>query len=160
MTGGMTGGITGGAGPSEARRDVLALLSRASPAELSEGLAQLADVPPPVELRAPEAGMILVRGRIGGDGAAFNLGEAMVSRAAVRLGSGEIGIGYRLGRDPEAARSAALLDALNQRPEWAARVEAAVLARVRRRLADEARARAEAAAATSVEFFTVARGGE
>lgn len=104
--------------------------------------------------------MILVRGRMGGDGAPFNLGEAMVSRAAVRLDSGEIGIGYRLGRDAAAARSVALLDALCQRPEWAPRIETAVLSPVRRRLEQEARLRAEAAAATTVDFFTVARGGD
>jgi alpha-D-ribose 1-methylphosphonate 5-triphosphate synthase subunit PhnG len=139
---------------------VLALLSRASPIELADGLARLTGVPTQVDLRPPEAGMVLVRARIGGDGAPFNLGEAMVSRAAVRLGTGEVGISYRLGRDPAAARAAALLDALWQRSEWTARVEEAVLTRVRRRLDNEARARAEAAAATSVEFFTVARGGD
>lgn len=142
------------------RRAVLALLSRARPAELADGLAQLGRLPGTVDLRAPEAGMILVRGRMGGDGAPFNLGEAMVSRAAVRLDSGEIGIGYRLGRDAAAARSVALLDALCQRPEWAPRIETAVLSPVRRRLEQEARLRAEAAAATTVEFFTVARGGD
>ena len=41
----------------------------------------------------------MVRGRIGGDGAPFNLGEATVTRAAVRLASGEIGFAYVLGRD-------------------------------------------------------------
>lgn len=38
-------------------------------------------------------------GRIGGDDPPFNLGEATVSCAAVRLASGVVGFGYTLGRD-------------------------------------------------------------
>ena len=41
----------------------------------------------------------MLRGRIGGDGAPFNLGEASVTRAAVQIASGEVGIAYILGRD-------------------------------------------------------------
>ncbi len=61
-----------------------------------------------------EDGLVMVRGRIGGDGAPFNLGEATVTRAAVRLASGEVGFGYVLGRDREKARLIALCDALLQ----------------------------------------------
>ena len=57
---------------------------------------------------------MMVRGRIGGDGAPFNLGEATVSRAAVRLATGEIGFGYALGRDRQKAQMIALCDALIQ----------------------------------------------
>ena len=64
--------------------------------------------------RQAESGLVMVRGRIGGDGAPFNLGEATVTRAAVRLASGEIGFGYVLGRDHEKARLIALCDALLQ----------------------------------------------
>ncbi|MGQ3358871.1 MAG: phosphonate C-P lyase system protein PhnG, partial [Phreatobacter sp.] len=39
-------------------------------------------------LRAPEIGLVMVRGRVGGDGAPFNLGEATVTRAAVALPDG------------------------------------------------------------------------
>jgi alpha-D-ribose 1-methylphosphonate 5-triphosphate synthase subunit PhnG len=98
----------------------------------------------------------MARGRIGGTGAAFNVGEASVTRAAVRLASGEIGIAYQLGRDRQKARSAALLDALWQtarRPE----VEAA-LAAVAERIAAERALKARRVAATKVEFFTMARG--
>lgn len=147
-------------GDQTLRRSVLAVLSRASAAELADGLSALGTVPRTCDLRPPEAGMVMVRGRIGGDGAPFNLGEAMVSRAAVRLDSGEIGIGYRLGRNLEAARASALLDALCQRPEWAGRVETAVLSPVRLRLEQQRQRDAGAAAATTVEFFTVARGGD
>ncbi len=68
-------------------------------------------------LREPENGLVMVRGRIGGDGAPFNLGEATVSRAAVRIASGEVGFGYTLGRDAEKARMIALCDAMVQSTE-------------------------------------------
>ena len=65
----------------------------------------------------------MVRGRIGGDGAPFNLGEATVTRAAVRLASGEVGFGYVLGRDSEKARLIAFADALMQSERYRARIE-------------------------------------
>ena len=71
-------------------------------------------VPAYENLREPENGLVMLRGRIGGDGAPFNLGEATVSRAAVRLATGEVGFGYTLGRDGEKARMIALCDALMQ----------------------------------------------
>ena len=37
-------------------------------------------------LRAPETGLVMLRGRMGATGGAFNLGEATVTRCAVRLG--------------------------------------------------------------------------
>ncbi len=80
------------------------------------------------DLREPENGLVMVRGRIGGDGAPFNLGEATVSRAAVRLATGEVGFGYTLGRDRQKARMIALCDALVQSDEFAGAMEAKVLA--------------------------------
>ncbi|WP_164159261.1 phosphonate C-P lyase system protein PhnG, partial [Stenotrophomonas maltophilia] len=74
-------------------------------------------------LRAPEIGLVMVRGRIGGDGAPFNLGEATVTRAAVALPSGEVGFGHVLGRDGEKARLAALADALWQNEAHRAAVD-------------------------------------
>ena len=100
--------------------------------------------------------LTLLRGRTGGGGAPFNLGEATVSRASVRIDSGEVGHGYCLGRDGEKARLIAVLDALFQRePE---RVERDVLAPLRA-LAEtsDGKRRAETAA-TRVDFFTMVRG--
>lgn len=116
--------------------------------------------PPPEDatiLRAPEIGLALVRGRIGGDGRAFNMGEATVTRAAVRLSTGEIGYGHVLGRKPEIARLAAFIDALRQRPEHRARIDAG-LAAVEARFAAADECARRRAAATRVDFFTLARG--
>lgn len=107
-------------------------------------------------LRAPEVGLVMLRGRIGGDGTPFNLGEATMSRAVVELESGERGFGQVLGRDAEHARLSALLDALFQRESDA--VEDHVLAPIRTRLAREAIQALTETAATKVDFFTLVRG--
>ena len=134
-------------------------LAQASSAELVEAaLATMKPFPAFMDLRPPEVGLVMVRGRIGGDGRPFNLGEATVTRAAVRLESGETGFSYLLGRDPESARLAALVDALWQRPESRPLVESRVLAPLREHLAREAARQRAKTAATKVDFFTVARG--
>ena len=135
----------------------MALMARAGRGELEAVLAGFGPLPAAADLKPPEVGLVMLRGRTGGDGAPFNLGEATVARAAVRLESGATGFAYRLGRDLRAARAAALLDALWQDEGRRAEVDAA-LAPVRARLAAEAaQVRAETAA-TKVDFFTLVRG--
>jgi alpha-D-ribose 1-methylphosphonate 5-triphosphate synthase subunit PhnG len=101
----------------------------------------------------------MVRGRTGGTGAAFNLGEMTVTRCVLRLASGDTGHSYVQGRSKAKARQAALVDALMQGPE-AATVRAAVLAPLAEAMADAKRTRAAKAAATKVEFFTMVRGDD
>ncbi|QIB32812.1 phosphonate C-P lyase system protein PhnG [Ancylobacter pratisalsi] len=140
-----------------ARQNAMALVARAEPAELASVLDALAPVPAASDLRPAQVGLVMLRGRTGSDGAPFNLGEATVARAAVRLEGGQAGFAYRLGRDAGAARQAAILDALWQDASRRAAVEAA-LAPVRARLAAR-RATVEAeTAATKVDFFTLVRG--
>jgi alpha-D-ribose 1-methylphosphonate 5-triphosphate synthase subunit PhnG len=142
----------------ERRREAMSVLASSGPGEIARHLAALGPLPPHETLRAGENGMVMVRGRIGGDGAPFNLGEATVSRAAVRLAGGETGVGYVLGRDREHARLIALGDALVQTPAHADALERHVLAPIRARLAAARRSDAEQVAATKVEFFTLVRG--
>jgi alpha-D-ribose 1-methylphosphonate 5-triphosphate synthase subunit PhnG len=146
---------------TEKRQAVMALCAEARGAELASALDRLAPVPPSRDLRPPETGLVMLRGRAGGDGAAFNVGEATVTRAAVVVGvAGEnerIGFAYHLGRDVAKARQAAILDALWQAREHRGGVEAA-LEPVRLRIETE-RSRADRQiAATRVNFFTLARG--
>ena len=141
----------------EQRKAAMRVLAHAPTAEIGSRLKDI-DLPAHVQLREPENGLVMVRGRIGGDGAPFNLGEATVSRAAIRLASGEIGFGYALGRDREKARLIALCDALIQTQAHAALLEAQVIAPLREAMvASRARAAAEAAA-TRVDFYTMVRG--
>ena len=116
------------------------------------------DLPDHVDLREPENGLVMVRGRIGGDGAPFNLGEATVSRAAVRLAGGEIGFGYALGRDLAKARMIALCDAMLQSRAHADAVEAKVLVPLRAALLEKQTRKSSEAAATRVDFYTMVRG--
>jgi len=131
-----------------ARRNAMAVLAGATSAEIRRGLALLPDLPEPAELRAPETGLVMLRGRIAGQGARFNLGEATVTRASLRLPSGEVGASYLLGRDAERARLAALVDALWQRAEFRDAVEAHILAPSRSRQDAERQAKAARTAAT------------
>jgi alpha-D-ribose 1-methylphosphonate 5-triphosphate synthase subunit PhnG len=147
--------ITDPSFPEPGRKAAMAAAAQASPAELAP-LAAIAGDAVRV-LRAPETGLVMVRGRIGGDGAPFNLGEATVTRAAVALPSGEVGFGHVLGREKERAHLAALADALWQAPATRAAVEQ-VLAPIRLRLAAADDLKSRQAAATRVDFFTMVRG--
>jgi alpha-D-ribose 1-methylphosphonate 5-triphosphate synthase subunit PhnG len=73
------------------------------------------------------------------------------------LASGEVGIGYVGGRSAVHAEITAAIDALGQRPEWRDRLEAEIVAPLEAEAATRRRAIAARAAATKVEFFTVAR---
>ena len=139
------------------RKAAMAVLADASGAEIAGQLAAIS-LPVHENLREAENGLVLVRGRIGGDGAPFNLGEATVSRAAVRLASGQVGFGYTLGRDREKARLIALCDALVQSDEFAGDVEAQVIAPLRAAMLARRSARAAEVAATRVDFYTMVRG--
>jgi alpha-D-ribose 1-methylphosphonate 5-triphosphate synthase subunit PhnG len=139
------------------RKAAMAVLAHADAVDISGRLAALA-VPAHENLREPENGLVMVRGRIGGDGAPFNLGEATVSRAAVRLVTGEVGFGYTLGRDREKARMIALCDAMVQSEQFAAAVETKVIAPLRAALLTTRNRKAEETAATRVDFYTLVRG--
>jgi alpha-D-ribose 1-methylphosphonate 5-triphosphate synthase subunit PhnG len=140
------------------RRAAMAVLADAKVDEIAQGLRTVADLPDYVELRAPETGLVMLRGRIGGEGAPFNLGEATVTRATIRIASGEVGLVYVLGRDATKARLAAVCDALWQNERYRAAVERDVLAPIRTRLATERAQQRAQTAATRVDFFTLVRG--
>ncbi len=140
------------------RHAVMAVLAESDAAEIAHLLEALAPLPAYEDLRAPENGLVMIRGRIGGDGARFNLGEATVSRAVVRLAGGEMGFGYVLGRDRAKARQIALCDALVQTASYAAALESKVIAPLRAGLEAQRDTRARQVAATKVDFFTLVRG--
>ncbi len=140
------------------RRAAMAVLAEAQLDELKAGLSAIAKTADCVDIRTPEVGLVMVRGRIGGDGAPFNVGEATVTRAAIRIASGEIGMAYVLGRDREKARHIAICDALYQSAASRPALERNVLAPIRDRIAAEEKIAAEQTAATRVDFFTLVRG--
>lgn len=142
----------------DARRRALGLLARATVEELAGPLERFWPDLSPRDLRPADTGLVMLRGRAGGDGAPFNLGEATVSRAVVELPTGERGFGHLLGRDIEQARRIATLDALWQRAADRARLEAQVLGPIAARLAAANARQAAETSATRVDFFTLVRG--
>ncbi len=100
----------------------------------------------------------MLRGRMGATGAAFNFGEATVTRCAVRLADGPEGHAYVMGRNRDHARLAALCDALLQTAEHGEPVMARVIAPLEARLQQNHIEAAGKAAATKVDFFTMVRG--
>jgi alpha-D-ribose 1-methylphosphonate 5-triphosphate synthase subunit PhnG len=151
------------------RRAWMAVLARTPRADLEAALERaLHDIPRPAYdwLRPPEIGLAMVRGRIGGSGDPFNLGEATVTRATLRLrvtvdaaaAAPTVGVACHLGRDRRRAELAALADALLQMPTHHAALHRQVIEPLAAQQAAHRAERRQDAAATRVEFFTMVRG--
>lgn len=136
------------------RQRWMAVLARASTAELHELLARCAPLPRYTMLRGPELGLVMVRGRTGGGGAPFNAGEMTVARCAVRTDSGAVGHAYCAGRDLRQAELAAVLDGALQ--DGRQDLLHGVVTPLAERQAAQRAAVAAKAAATRVQFFTMA----
>lgn len=139
------------------RKAWMGLLAKSPPGALAELWRDLGETPNYVLLRAPEIGSVMVRGRTGAIGSGFNLGEVTVTRCSIRLESGADGHAYVQGRNKDKALHAALVDGLMQ-TDAAPRIQDVILTPLREMYATKAASRAAKAAATKVEFFTMARG--
>jgi alpha-D-ribose 1-methylphosphonate 5-triphosphate synthase subunit PhnG len=143
----------------EARKRRLDALASDDTTNLAERYAALEpSAPAAIPIRGPETGMVMLRGRAGGGGAIFNLGEATVTRATVKLATGEVGHAIVLGRHLQKASIVAHLDALSQLPDWVQVIEADFVAPA---LAEQDAAQTRQAGeteATRVDFFTMVRG--
>jgi len=145
---------------TQARARWMSALAQAEPAAVEAAWARLAPEPVYRLLRAAETGLVMVRGRAGGTGAPFNLGEMTVTRCSVTLDDGRVGHAYVPGRDGRHAERAAVLDALLQDEGGRDVLERLIiepLVAARRARQQETRARV---AGTRVEFFTMVRGEE
>lgn len=145
--------------PHAARRRWMGILAKAQPAEIEAAWAALAPAPGYAVLRAPETGLVMVRGRIGGTGDPFSFGEMTMTRCVVRLAAepGVTGFSFVAGRDRRHAELAAVLDALAQSPGEGPRVRAQVIEPLAQRQAARRLAAARHVAPTRVEFFTMVR---
>ncbi|MBI1621383.1 phosphonate C-P lyase system protein PhnG [Aquamicrobium zhengzhouense] len=153
--------MSGSAAGSEVqarRQDAMRVLANASADELRQIYADMGMSVEASVLRGPETGLVTLRGRMGGGGAAFNVGEATVTRVTVRLATGEVGHAYHLGRDAERVRIAATIDALIQQDGNAQRIERELLGPLRQRNASRSKRKRDETAATRVDFFTMVRG--
>ena len=143
---------------NEPRRRWLAILARARRSELEAALTPYGDMQPLEHVRAPEPGMVMLRGRVGGTGDAFNLGEASVTRCALRVGDSALGVGYAMGRDRRKAELIAIFDAWLQDDGRHQRLQREVVEPLAMQQAAQREAANRAAAASKVEFFTFVRG--
>lgn len=142
------------------RRHWMGVLARTPRPVLEDTWTTQDPAPSYVHLRPPEVGSALVRGRIGGSGGRFNLGEMTLVRCAVRLADGTVGLSHVAGRDKRHAELAALFDALLQDPARNAALSATLIAPQADAQAAAKRARGAKAAATRVDFFTLVRGDD
>ncbi|MDY0242763.1 MAG: phosphonate C-P lyase system protein PhnG [Rhodospirillaceae bacterium] len=142
---------------NRSRRRWMGLLAKASSAEIDMIWSRLPSLPAYSLLRRPETGLMMVQGRIGGDGQAFNLGEMTVTRCSVRLDGGTIGHAWIAGRTLRQAERSAVLDALLQDRGLDVAM-AGMLDLLERAQAERKGENSRKVAATKVEFFTMVRG--
>jgi alpha-D-ribose 1-methylphosphonate 5-triphosphate synthase subunit PhnG len=148
------------AGPMSPRPRWLGILARADLQELQDAWVNHAGNAGYRFLRKPEIGLVMARGRAGGTGQPFNLGEMTVTRCAVQLaGSDVVGFGYVGGRSPQRAELVAAFDALLQVTRLRARLQSQVIEPLARRQHSRREKAASKIAQTRVEFFTMVRGG-
>ena len=141
---------------TDRRRRWMATLARASAERLTALLQAAPHLPAYTVLRGPETGLVMVRGRMGGGGDPFNVGEMTVTRCTVRTDAGTVGHAWIAGRDAEHAERAAAADAAMQDPALAPALQTAVLDPLDAEEADRRASIAARAAATRVDFFTLA----
>jgi alpha-D-ribose 1-methylphosphonate 5-triphosphate synthase subunit PhnG len=143
------------------RKQWLALLSRA-PMQMLENALVEHRASSFTWLRAPVTGLMMVQGRIGGNGERFNVGEVTVTRCALRMSVGPnglvyVGVGTVLGRSHDQAKYVALADGLLQDSATFAILNEALLVPIKEFLQGQKMRRQIKAQSTKVEFFTVAR---
>lgn len=141
-----------------ARRRWMSILAKARLAELEDAWKDLADKPAYDWLRRPEVGMVMVRGRAGGTGGRFNLGQMTVTRCALKLAGGQAGLGYVQGRSKRHAELAAVFDALLQDRARRGDLESQVVGPLEAAQNARRDTRSRKAASTKVDFFTLVRG--
>jgi alpha-D-ribose 1-methylphosphonate 5-triphosphate synthase subunit PhnG len=141
--------------PQPARRRWMALLARSKADRIASLLETCGDRPNHTVLRGPEGGLVMVRGRAGGGGAAFNFGEMTVTRCTVRTSNGQIGHAYIAGREGRHAELAALVDAMMQDPDRSNGIEARIISPLQAEQIAHRDQRAAKAAATRVQFFAM-----
>lgn len=139
------------------RQAWMAILAKSSVTDVEQRFKSLEDLPKYTFLRQPEIGLTMVRGRIGGTGEVFNLGEMTITRCVVKI-SNTTGFGYVGGRSKHHAELAAVCDGLLQTEEWQQRVNIQVIQPLQKIILQKQEKQQRQTEATKVEFFTMLRG--
>ena len=144
------------------RQAWMAVLAKAGRDELEALWSAIPEPPAYRFLRKPETGLAMVRGRIGGTGQAFNMGEMTMTRAAVQMtgeaGETIAGFAHVAGRDQRHAELAAAFDAMLQDRRWHRLVKQGVVTPLAQAQTETKKRQAAATAKTRVDFFTLVRG--
>ena len=143
--------------PPTARQTWMAILAKSSPVDLEQQVKTLGKIPKYTFLRQSEIGLTMVRGRAGGTGEAFNLGEMTVTRCVIKMEDIK-GFGYVGGRSKRHAELAAVCDGLLQQNQWRDRIQQLVIQPLQTKLIEQQRKQQNQTEATKVEFFTMLRG--
>ncbi|MFP4009579.1 MAG: phosphonate C-P lyase system protein PhnG [Spirulinaceae cyanobacterium] len=139
------------------RQTWMATLAKAQPVQLEKYMKQLGEIPQYEFLRRPEIGLAMVRGRAGGTGEMFNLGEMTIVRCVVQI-EDKTGFGYVGGRSRYHAEMAAVCDALLQDSHWQERVLETIIKPLDCEDRQEKEQQDCQTEATKVDFFTLLRG--
>lgn len=140
-----------------ARQAWMAILAKSSVVDLEQQVNTLGKLPKYTFLRQSEIGLAMVRGRAGGTGETFNLGEMTVTRCVIKMEDIK-GFGYVGGRAKRHAELAAVCDGLLQQNEWCDQVQESVIKPLQNKLSDRQQKQQSQTEATKVEFFTMLRG--
>ena len=140
------------------RQEWLSLLATSDPQILAVLWADTGLAPDYVILRKAETGSVMVRGRAGSVGKAFNFGEMTMTKCIVELEAGTEGHAYIAGSDAAHAEMAAVMDALLQEKDSRDRIMSDIIIPLQQDLRDRKQKTQSKVAATRVDFFTLVRG--
>jgi len=140
------------------RQEWMGILAQANVEELEEIWNLLRVKPTYYFVRPPETGLIMIRGRAGGTGLLFNLGEVTITRCTIQVKDGFQGTAYVLGRNHRHAELAAVFDALLQDSAQHLFLKEFVIQPIRKKMQIRKTMLAKKTASTRVEFFTMVRG--
>ncbi|MBE9044190.1 phosphonate C-P lyase system protein PhnG [Pleurocapsales cyanobacterium LEGE 10410] len=139
------------------RQTSMAILAKSSLSHLEQRIETLGELPQYTFLRSPEIGLTMVRGRAGGTGEAFNLGEMTITRCVVRI-EDFTGFGYVGGRSKRHAELAAVCDGLLQTEAWKPKIYSQIIQPLQTILQQQQAKQQRQTEATKVDFFTMLRG--
>ncbi|MDY6792764.1 MAG: phosphonate C-P lyase system protein PhnG [Thermodesulfobacteriota bacterium] len=140
------------------RKQWMSVLAKSSSSELENVWQKLSEKPIYRHLHKPETGSMMVRGRAGGSGPRFNLGEMTTSRCTIQTVKGYVGSAYVAGCDHRHAELAAIFDALLQDPVYHHNIFSSVISRLKSSFDKKRKEASKKSAATKVDFFTMVRG--
>ncbi|MDJ0690506.1 MAG: phosphonate C-P lyase system protein PhnG [Xenococcaceae cyanobacterium MO_188.B32] len=139
------------------RQAWMEILAKSSVVNIERQVQTLGKLPEYSFLRSPEIGLTMLRGRAGGTGEVFNLGEMTITRCVVKI-LDTIGFGYVGGRSKRHAELAAVCDGLLQQNEWSFTVQNQVIQPLQTIIQQKQEQQQRQTEATKVEFFTMLRG--